>query len=88
MAEAGREARLREEYVGLYPGLTAGRWLPAGEVAEHIVDLVRRERGSLGIRGRVMADEHFDFRGGGLGEDRDSRRERREDRGTEPPESH
>jgi hypothetical protein len=88
MAEAGREARLREEYVGLYPGLTAGRWLPAGEVAEHIVDLVRRERGSLGIRGRVMADEHFDFRGGGLGDDRSSRRERREDRAEGTPEGH
>jgi hypothetical protein len=79
MAEASREARLREEYVGLYPGLTVGQWLPAGEVAEHIVDMVRRERGSLGLRGRVMADEHFDFRGGGLGDDRRSRRERRED---------
>lgn len=86
MAGTSREARLREEYVGLYPGLTAGRWLPAGEVAEHIVDMVRRERGSLGLRGRVMADEHFDFRGGGLGEDRGSRRDRREDRGEGTPE--
>jgi hypothetical protein len=80
MESASREARLREEYVGLYPGLTAGRWLPAGEVAEHIVDLVRRERGTLGRRGRVMADEHFDFRGGESGGERESRRERREDR--------
>ncbi len=85
MADAGREARLREEYVSLYPGLTAGRWLPAGEVAEHIVDMVRRERGSLGRRGRVMADEHFDFRGGGAGGERGSRRERREDRADEAP---
>jgi hypothetical protein len=80
MAGAGREARLREEFGGLYPGLTAGRWLPASEVAEHIVDLVRRERGSLGLRGRVMAEEHFDFRGGAPAGERGSRRGRREDR--------
>ena len=88
MVDTSREARLREEYVGLYPGLTAGQWLPAGEVAEHIVDMVRRERGSLGLRGRVMADEHFDFRGGGFADERGSRRERREDRVEGTPEDH
>ncbi len=82
MSNALREARLREQYVGLYPGLTPGTWLPAREVAEHIVDLVRRERGRLGVHGRVLADEHFDFRGGdsSAGE-RPGRNERREDRG-------
>jgi hypothetical protein len=76
-----REARLREQYVGLYPGLTPGVWLPAAEVAEHIVDMVRHERGRTGVYGRVVADDHFDFRGG---EDRAAERrahnERREDR--------
>jgi hypothetical protein len=64
MSNALREARLREQYVRLYPGLTPGTWLPAREVAEHIVDVVRREGGRLGVHGRIMADEHFDFRGG------------------------
>ena len=82
MATQLREAMLRQEYVGLYPGLTPGRWLPAADVAEHIIDLVRRERGSLGIRGRVMMDEHFDFRGGELRENPATRRDRREDRTT------
>jgi hypothetical protein len=82
MSNALREARLREQYVGLYPGLTPGTWLPAREVAEHIVDVVRREGGRLGVHGRLMADEHFDFRGGdsAAGEQR-SPDERREDRG-------
>lgn len=83
MANALREARLREQYVGLYPGLSPGTWLPAREVAEHIVDVVRRERGRLGVHGRLMADEHFDFRGGETeAAEARSRTERREDRGT------
>lgn len=81
MPRALREARLRERYVPMYPGLTPGMWLPAGEVAEHIVDVVRRERGRLGLHGRIMAEEHFDFRGGetSAAEPR-NRNERREDR--------
>jgi hypothetical protein len=82
MAAALREARLMAEYVESYPGLPAGVWLPAGEVAEHIVAVVRREGGRLGLRGRVMADEHFEFRGGEPGAARGSRTERREDQAT------
>ena len=85
MANGLREARLRKEYVGLYPGLSPDTWLPAANVAEHIVDLVRRERGTLGLRGRVIAEDHFDFRGGAPRGDAEARRERREDRsGTGP----
>jgi hypothetical protein len=80
MPSALREARLREQYVGLYPGLTPGVWLPAAEVAEHIVDMVRHERGRTGVYGRVVADDHFDFRGGeDRAAERRSRNERRED---------
>ncbi|HZE75033.1 MAG TPA: hypothetical protein VE091_06965 [Gemmatimonadales bacterium] len=75
-----REARLRQEYDKLYPGLTPGLWLPAAEVAEHIVDMVRHERGRFGLQGRLVADDHFDFRGGGTA-DRRTPNERREDRG-------
>jgi hypothetical protein len=79
MSSAIREARLRQEFGGLYPGLTPNTWLPAREVAEHIVDVVRRERGRLGLHGRLMADEHFDFRGGDTDPSR-PRDQRREDR--------
>ena len=76
-----REARLREQYVKLYPGLRPGVWLPAAEVAEHIVDMVRHERGRTGVHGRLVADDHFDFRGGEeLAAARGARNERREDR--------
>jgi hypothetical protein len=79
MSSAIREARLRQEFFKLYPGLSPGTWLPAREVAEHIVDVVRREGGRLGLHGRLMADEHFEFRGGDSDRPR-SRDERREDR--------
>lgn len=82
MAGAPREARLMSKYVEFYPGLPAGVWLPAGEVAEHVVAVVRREGGRLGLRGRVMADEHFEFRGGEPGPATRPRSERREDRDT------
>jgi hypothetical protein len=82
MSSALREARLRQEFGDLYPGLTPGTWLPAREVAEHIVDVVRRERGRLGLHGRLMADEHFEFRGGDTDPSRPrSRNERLEDHG-------
>lgn len=80
MSRPLREARLMAEYVKLYPGLTPGVWLPAAEVAEHIVDVVRRERGHLGVHGRIIADEHFEFRGGETVAAERERNERREDR--------
>lgn len=83
MAGAPREARLMPKFVEFYPGLPAGVWLPAGEVAEHIVAVVRREGGRLGLHGRVMAGDHFEFRGGAPGLATRARTERREDRATE-----
>lgn len=80
MAGTLREARLIDDYRDLYPGLSAGVWLPAGEVAEHIVAVVRREGGRAGRHGRLLADEHFEFRGGETGAPREGRKERREDR--------
>jgi hypothetical protein len=79
MAGTLREARLIEDYGELYPGLSAGVWLPAGEVAEHIVAVVRREGGRAGRHGRLMADEHFEFRGGETGAPGRTWKERRED---------
>lgn len=82
MAGAPREARLIPDYVELYPELPPGVWLPAAEVAEHIVAVVRKEGGRLGLHGRVMADEHFEFRGGEPGAAPRGRNERREDSAT------
>ena len=59
-----REARLREKFANLYPGLVAGLWLPAAEVAEHIASVVRHRWRPSGARGRLMTNEHFDFTGG------------------------
>ena len=75
-----REAKLRAEYVRFYPGLSANVWLPASEVAEHIIAVVRHEGGRLGTHGRLMAEDHFEFRGGRSAPDRAARNERREDR--------
>jgi hypothetical protein len=79
MAGVVREARLIEDYRELYPGLSAGVWLPAGEVAEHVIAVVRRQGGRVGRHGRVMADEHFEFRGGEPSSTWRRRNERRED---------
>ena len=79
MAGALREARLIEQYGELYPGLSVGVWLPAGEVAEHIVAVVRRQGGRVGRHGRVMSDQHFEFRGGQTGPLGREKKERRED---------
>jgi hypothetical protein len=83
MASALREARLRPEFVALYPGLTAETWLPAREVAEHIIAIVRHERGRLGQHGRILAEDHFEFRGGESADRRQNRNERWEDRAAE-----
>ena len=75
-----REARLLDDYSEFYPGLSAGVWLPAGEVAEHIVAVVRRQGGRVGRHGRLLADEHFEFRGGETVAPGRRRHERLEDR--------
>lgn len=85
MEQRLREARLRSEYVALYPGLNAEVWLPASEVAEHIIAVIRHEGGRLGHHGRMLAEEHFEFRGGQPAAERRSRTERREDRGAAEP---
>jgi hypothetical protein len=80
MATSLREARLREQYGKLYPGLKPGIWLPAAEVAEHIVAEIRHEGGRSGMLGRLVSENHFEFRGGDI-VSRSRRDERREDRG-------
>ena len=59
-----REARLRPEFAELYPGVRAGEWIGAAVLADTVL-ADRLLRGSaVAIRGRVLEEAHFDFRGG------------------------
>ena len=79
MEQSLREARLKGQFRNLYPGIKADVWLPAREVAEHIIAVVRHEGGKRGAGGHMLAEEHFEFRGGEA-TGRMARDERREDR--------
>jgi hypothetical protein len=61
---AVREARLRPEWGHLYPGLESDVWM----VAAQLVPLVLRHRlhaqPTWEFTRRILADEHFEFRGG------------------------
>jgi hypothetical protein len=59
-----REARLRAEHGRLYPGLCPGEWKAAAMLADQVL-ADRLLRGSeAALRGRVLPDTHFEFRGG------------------------
>jgi hypothetical protein len=61
--ETIREARLRPEYASLYPGVEPGVWLPATTVGQKL--LLWHLATSVTPQGeRLMAEEHFEFRGG------------------------
>jgi hypothetical protein len=79
--QAPREARLRPEHAHKYPGVHPERWEPAATVADRV--LAGRLLGGhlIAIRGRVLVDAHFEFRGGSeLWGKREGARPRREDR--------
>jgi hypothetical protein len=58
-----REARLRPEYAELYPGLEPGVWLAATTVGQQLL-LWHLATAATPQGERLMADEHFEFRGG------------------------
>jgi hypothetical protein len=60
-----REARLRPEFALLYPGLEPGDWEDATVLAEQVLSehLLRPSPGYM-LSDRVLANEHFEFRGG------------------------
>jgi hypothetical protein len=60
-----REARVRPEYAAFYPALRQGEWAPAATVADRVVAGRLLRGGETLIRGRVLLDAHFEFRGGG-----------------------
>jgi hypothetical protein len=67
MERGRRQARLRPEYAVLYPGIPAEEWKPIGELLDCVAAArlrAGRRSGEL-LRGRLLDDRHFDFRGGG-----------------------
>jgi hypothetical protein len=60
-----REARLRPEYADLYPGVEPGVWLPATAVGQRLL-LWHLATAATPQGERLMGDDHFEFRGGGV----------------------
>jgi hypothetical protein len=60
-----REARLRPEYALLYPMLTPGVWDSAADLANRVAAtrLLQLEDAYV-LHDRVLAEAHFEFRGG------------------------
>jgi hypothetical protein len=65
MPTSPREARLRAEFAGLYPGLTNDEWRPAADLAGSILarPILNSEPGRE-LEHRLLSEEHFEFRGG------------------------
>jgi hypothetical protein len=73
-----REARLRPEYASLYPGVEPGVWLAATTVGQKL--LLWHLATSVTPQGeRLMAEEHFEFRGGPGAANRNGARTRASD---------
>jgi hypothetical protein len=60
-----REARLRPEYISLYPDLMPGVWVPACTLRDFVLErgLYQRRTGPPSHR-RLLQESHFEFRGG------------------------
>ena len=61
----GRQARLKTEYAGLYPGLRSGIWMPVEKLLQLVTDLIRKDRTKSGVitGRRLLHDDHFEYRG-------------------------
>ena len=75
-----RETRLRPEYASLYPGVEPGVWLPATTVGQKLL-LWHLATAATPQGERLMAEEHFEFRGGRGAESRDGALTRATDQG-------
>ncbi len=77
-----REGKLKAEFAHLYPGLPADDWRPAREIVEAQLARIRRVRNPMDLT-RVLAERHFEFRGGQAQARPPNARQRREDAATE-----
>lgn len=74
-----REARLRPGNAELYPGISAGEWKTAAVVADQVLAGLLLRGVEAAVRGRVLLETHFEFRGGSTtGGEREGIRPRRE----------
>lgn len=60
-----REARLRPEFVVLYPGVDPETWYAAATLAEHLLGRILRGDANEPVAPRVLDPAHFEFRGEG-----------------------
>ncbi|MBA2627872.1 MAG: hypothetical protein H0U85_07650 [Gemmatimonadales bacterium] len=59
-----REARLKEEFRGLYPGIEPGVWLPASALVDAVLARARTTIRVSDPARRMLERDHFEFRGG------------------------
>jgi hypothetical protein len=60
-----REARVRPEYAHLYPMLDPEQWQSAAAIAERVAaSRLLQLADTFVLHDRVLADAHFEFRGG------------------------
>lgn len=61
----GREARLRDEFGYLYPGIEPGAWHPVESLINQVVTLLYGDPAKSGVitGGRLLREDHFEFRG-------------------------
>lgn len=58
-----REARLRPEFATLYPAIQPDVWMPAAAIGQQLL-LWHLTAPATPPGERLMAEEHFEFRGG------------------------
>jgi hypothetical protein len=61
---SSREASLRVEYRDWYPSIEPGVWCPAATMVGRVRKQQREGEPRWSLTSRVLADAHFDFRGG------------------------
>jgi hypothetical protein len=59
-----REARLRPGKADLYPGIRPGEWRTAASLADQVLAGQLLRGLGTAVRGRVLPEAHFEFRGG------------------------
>jgi hypothetical protein len=59
-----RRARVRPGSAGMYPEVVPGVWMSGSKAAQLVRSANRRKRREVVLGGRVLSDEHFEFRGG------------------------
>jgi hypothetical protein len=64
MDSTARQARLKPEFAGLYPPLTPDVWEPAAEMGARVLLWQVQQQGTAALGMRLLAEEHFEFRGG------------------------